>query len=324
MSSVGQVTGPLRKDGLHVVKAHGTGNDFVVVVDPEGSFEVGPELAAALCDRRRGLGGDGIIRIVRSRVESPEGEVDGWSMDHRNADGSHAEMCGNGVRVLAHVLVRSGLVAPDVTGVPVLTRSGPRPVRVVAAGYAVYAVQMGPVVVSDEVAAVSVLGAEAGPGTPERVRRLPGVGVDVSNPHVVVDVGSAAALAAVDLAARPGLDPDPVDGANVELMTILGTGPTTGSGHLRMRVHERGVGETQSCGTGAVAAAAAAGSRTGAREWLVDVPGGRLTVRLRRREGEGIIGSELAGPAEVVADAVISHDWLASVSTQASVPDVSP
>ena len=314
MSGAGKDGGPLRGDGLHVLKAHGTGNDFVVLLDPDDTYEVDAELAGALCDRRHGLGGDGVIRVVRSSVDTPDGTVDGWYMDHRNADGSHAEMCGNGVRVLAHALVSEGLVDPAAGRVPVATRSGARPVRVVAAGYAVYSVDMGPVGVGDDVVSVSVLGSEAGPGTPERVRRLPGIPVDVGNPHVVVDVGSGAAVDGADLAARPGLDPEPADGANVELITILGTGPTPGSGHLRLRVHERGVGETQSCGTGAVAAAAAAARRTGAREWLVDVPGGRLNVRLRRREDEGIVGSELAGPAEVVAHAVLTHAWLDAVS----------
>ncbi len=93
-------------------------------------------------------------------------------------------------------------------------------------------------------------------------------------------------------------------------MGRLGTGEHPGTGYLAMRVHERGVGETLSCGTGAVAAAAAASLRASVTRWTVDVPGGRLRVRLRRREDEGIVGSELTGPAVVVARAVVEHAWL--------------
>jgi diaminopimelate epimerase len=295
--------GPLRDDGLHVLKAHGTGNDFVVLVDPDDTYPLEPAVVAALCDRYTGLGADGVIRVVATDVDGSPG----WFMDHVNADGSSALMCGNGVRVLAHTVIDAGLVARDVTELPVLSRSGPRPVRVVADGYPIYSVEMGPVVVGEELVAVSV-------ASPERVRRLPGIPVDVGNPHVVVDVGPDQDVAGVLLHTRPGLDPEPEDGANVEVIGSVGQGDTPGSGYLRMRVHERGVGETRSCGTGAVAAAAAASRRSGARQWTVDVPGGRLRVRLRRREDQGIVGSELAGPAEIVARCVVGRDWLDRIS----------
>lgn len=292
-------SGPLRADGLHVVKAHGTGNDFVVLLDPDDTFALDPDLVAALCDRRRGLGADGVIRAVRAAVD---GE-DGWFMDHVNSDGSGALMCGNGVRVMAHCLVDAGLVDHAARTVPVLSRSGPRPVRLVAGGYPVYSVDMGPVQVDPAPVAVVVRSAD-------RERRLPGLRVDVGNPHVVVDVGPGDAVDGVLLLERPSIDPEPVDGANVEVVGRIGTGETPGTGYLQMRVHERGVGETLSCGTGAVAAAAAASLRASVTRWTVDVPGGRLRVRLRRREDEGIVGSELAGPAEVVARAVVDHAWL--------------
>ncbi|WP_380167961.1 diaminopimelate epimerase [Jannaschia sp. R86511] len=305
MSSAAAGTGPLRADGLHVLKAHGTGNDFVVLLDPDDTYPLDPAVVVALCDRRSGLGADGVIRVVAADVDG----TDGWFMDHVNADGSSALMCGNGVRVLAHSLVDAGLVDPRATEVPVLSRSGPRPVRLVAAGYPVYSVDMGPVTVSEEVVAVTVLSEDG------RSRRLPGVPVSVGNPHVVVDVGPGDALTGVDLLRRPAIEPEPVDGANVELVGDVAQGETLASGRLRMRVHERGVGETRSCGTGAVAAAAAAAARRAGspKEWTVDVPGGRLRVRLRRREGEGVVGSELSGPAEVVARAVVDPGWLERV-----------
>ena len=299
----GAGSGPLRADGLHVVKAHGTGNDFVVLVDPDDTYPLESAVVAALCDRRHGLGADGVIRAVRADVD---GE-DGWFMDHVNADGSTALMCGNGVRVLAHSLVDAGLVEGGTDVLPVLSRSGPRPVRLVAGGYPVYSVEMGPVGVDPEPVAVVVRGAG-------RDRRLPGLRVDVGNPHVVVDVGPGTAVEDAVLLERPAIDPEPVDGANVEIMGRLGTGEAPGTGYLAMRVHERGVGETRSCGTGAVAAAAAASLRASVTRWTVDVPGGRLRVRLRRREDEGIVGSELTGPAEVVAHAVVPHAWLGRVS----------
>lgn len=295
--------GPLRPDGLHLTKAHGTGNDFLVVVDPDDTYPLEPAVVAALCDRWTGIGADGVIRVVAADVDG----TPGWFMDHVNADGSGALMCGNGVRVLAHSVIDAGLAEPGAGEIAVLSRSGPRPVRVVADGYPIYAVEMGPVVVGEEIVAVGV-------PTAERVRRLPGIPVDVGNPHVVVDVGPGSDVADVLLHTRPTLEPEPADGANVEVIGNVGQGDTPGSGYLRMRVHERGVGETRSCGTGAVAAAAAASRRNGSRQWTVDVPGGRLRVRLRRREDEGIVGSELSGPAEVVGRVVVDRAWLDRLS----------
>ena len=187
-------TGPLRADGLHVVKAHGTGNDFVVLVDPDDTYPLAPAVVAALCDRRRGLGADGVIRAVRADVDG----TDGWFMDHVNSDGSTALMCGNGVRVMAHCLVDAGLVEAGTATLPVMSRSGPRPVRLVAGGYPVYSVDMGPVGVDPVPVAVVVRSAEG-------ERRLPGLRVDVGNPHVVVDVGPGHAVDGVLLLDRPSM-----------------------------------------------------------------------------------------------------------------------
>jgi diaminopimelate epimerase len=282
-----------------VLLGHGTENDFVVLPDPDG--RVWPEsrldeaLVRRLCDRRAGLGGDGVLRVVRS-VHVPDApEVLGesldsceWFMDHRNADGSHAEMCGNGIRLFLHVLVSEGLLdrAACEDGVLVGTRGGPR--RVGAAADGNYWVDMGP----------------ARPFGEGRARVdgqvFSGLAVSMGNPHLAcltqVD------LDGLDLSAAPTFDAALFpEGVNVELITVLEPGA-----HIRLRVHERGVGETRSCGTGACAAAyaaLAADGRTGGTV-VVDVPGGRLSVRVDERT------TVLTGPAVIVAAGALCAEWL--------------
>jgi diaminopimelate epimerase len=209
-------------------------------------------------------------------------------MDYRNADGSIAEMCGNGVRVFARYLLEHGLVAGP--SFAVATRSGIRQVRAEPDGQ--ITVDMGP---------VTVLG--PGRAVIGGVIR-DGLRVSVGNPHLACLVDDA--LDKFDLAAPPGLDPaDFPDGGNVEL--VCRTGPDT----ISMRVHERGSGETRSCGTGAVAAAAAAAAhfsatKTAPRQWHVTVPGGELLVTLEAGT------SWLTGPAVIVAEGELDPDWLAA------------
>src|SRR4051812_8924857 len=115
--------------GLRYVKGHGTANDFVVLPDPDGDLDLTPGLVRALCDRRRGLGADGVLRVVRADVargdlaaaatDDPEAR---WFMDYRNADGSVAEMCGNGIRVFARYLVEAGFAQPG--SLRIVTRDG--------------------------------------------------------------------------------------------------------------------------------------------------------------------------------------------------------
>jgi diaminopimelate epimerase len=275
-----------RMETLEFSKGHGTGNDFVIIPDPEGAVTLTPKLVAALCHRRFGIGGDGVLRVVRTaaRVAPPVGtgeESAGagteWFMDYRNADGSVAEMCGNGVRVFARYLVQTGLVA---TGeVTVGTRSGP----VVA-------------VVTDEAVSVALDPPRVSTPSVARVagRELPGVAVEVGNPHLVCPLPPGLELAELALAEPPEVDRERFpDGVNVEL-----TAPPPGVGpdQVRMRVYERGVGETLSCGSGACAVAAAtlhAAGRTGGVV-TVDSPGGRLLVSLTRD------GCVLTGPAVLV------------------------
>ncbi|NEK57182.1 diaminopimelate epimerase [Geodermatophilus sabuli] len=278
---------------------HGTENDFVVLPDPDGTRWPEDRLDAAmvrrLCERRSGLGGDGVLRVVRS-VHVPDAadalgaDLDRceWFMDHRNADGSLAEMCGNGIRLFLHVLVTEGLLdrSACADGVLVGTRGGPRRVGAAADGYWV---DMGP-------ARPFGRGQAELPGT-----ALPGRAVSMGNPHLVCLTDTD--VATLDLTTPPVVDPGLFpDGVNVEVVNVLAAGA-----HIRLRVSERGVGETRSCGTGACAAAWAAledaGTPTGTV--AVDVPGGRLTVQVDERT------TVLTGPAVVVAAGELTAEWLA-------------
>ncbi|WP_448627468.1 diaminopimelate epimerase [Geodermatophilus sp. URMC 64] len=283
-----------------VLKGHGTENDFVVLPDPDGTAwpddRLTPELVRRLCERRAGLGGDGVLRLVRSIHVADAREVLGadldrceWFMDHRNADGSYAEMCGNGIRLFLHALISEGLLDRGAceAGVLVGTRGGPRRVGAVPGGG--YWVDMGP-------ARPFGRGDAKVPGG-----SLPGLAVSMGNPHLacLTDVP----VDTVDLAAAPVVDPALFpEGVNVEVVNVLDPGR-----HIRLRVHERGVGETRSCGTGAVAAAytAVTASGTDSGTVVVDVPGGRLTVRI----GDGT--TVLTGPAVLVAAGELSGEWLA-------------
>ncbi len=302
---------------LHVTKGHGTENDFVLLDDRYGELDLSATLVRALTDRRAGVGGDGVIRLVESsRV--PEGVAvlaadpsARWFMDYRNSDGSVAEMCGNGVRVFAAYLEQLGLWDPFGGELAVGTRAGVRRVRRIRAAAGTtsehdgpwYAVDMGPWSLPGGDRAV-----EAGYDAEVEVAGLaevrPALGVDVGNPHTVLALAGQGELEAADLTRAPAVVPVPPHGTNVELVVPLGEeiGPDgTLVGRVRMRVHERGVGETRSCGTGACAAALAvrAWAGDGAPDvWLVEVPGG--TVRVSVLPGGHV---ELAGPAVLVADA---------------------
>lgn len=277
-------------------KGHGTGNDFVIIEDADGALALAPEQVRALCDRNFGVGADGVLRVVRSTAtaegatalaEEPGAE---WFMDYRNADGSVSEMCGNGVRVFAHYLLRSGLATlePGST-LPIGTRAGVRDVLRSQTGYQV---DMG----RWRLAGGEPLARAAGLSVAR-----PGLGIDVGNPHVVVALASEDELEGLDLNPTPILEPAPADGANVEFVVPGEPLVRDGVGRVRMRVHERGSGETLSCGTGAVASALAVRHWAGERaphEWRVEVPGGTLGVRMFPAEdGEHVA---LSGPAQLV------------------------
>lgn len=270
-------------------KGHGTENDFVLLFDPERSVDLTPRLVSAICDRRSGLGADGLLRVVLAATD-PEGaqmsDEARWFMDYRNADGSLAEMCGNGVRVFARFLVDRYLERPG--EVQIATRAGVIRVDIGVVGDA--AAHLGPYELPD-VGPVSVT---------TNGHQWPAVAVNTPNPHVVAFVDDLAD--AGDLVAAPAVSPAFAEGVNVEFAV------SRGPGEVAMRVHERGVGETRSCGTGACAVAVAASLRHPAtRRYVVHVPGGELGVEL---EADQTI--VLTGPAVLVAEGVLHPDWLAA------------
>lgn len=268
-------------DVLHFAKGHGTLNDFVLITDPDNRVAPTDAEVRFLCDRRAGIGGDGLLRAVRARhIAGWDGDPEAWFMDYRNADASLAEMCGNGLRVFLRYLREEGLVPADTTHLEVGTRAGLRSGELLPDGRV--RVWMGRPAVAPEPVGVSV-GHMSWPAT----------AVDVGNPHAVALVGSAEALDALDLGTPPGRTPASAfpNGVNVEFVEEVG--PRS----VRMRVHERGVGETMSCGTGTVAVAAAVAAVHGetAGTWTVQVPGGVVEVELA--DGQ----AWLTGPAEIVA-----------------------
>jgi diaminopimelate epimerase len=305
---------------LHAVKGHGTRNDFVLLDDRGGDLDLTGDLVRALADRRGGVGGDGVIRLVASghlpeagTAALAEDPAATWFMDYRNADGSLAQMCGNGVRVFATWLERLGLWDPAGGELAVGTRAGVKRVRREERpdDEPWYAVDMGQWFLPGGQTAV-----EAGGDVEVAVRGLPvarpALRVEVGNPHAVLAVASDDELAGADLSAAPVVTPPDPQGQNVELVLPLSErveADGTRVGAVRMRVFERGVGETQSCGTGAVAAALAvrAWAGPGAPDvWRVQVPGGTLRVTAL---ANGHV--ELAGPAVLVADVVVDATALA-------------
>lgn len=297
--------------GLRFSKGHGTGNDFVLVADPAGVHEITPEATALLCDRHLGIGADGLIRAVRSQ-ELPEGrhlllthpEAE-WFMDYRNADGSVSEMCGNGVRVFVAFLLRERLASlEEGQALTIGTRAG---VKVVVRTGNGYAVDMGPwEFIFPEHAAAKGTDSLVEAGGLEVAR--PALSVSMGNPHTVVALAHDAELAGTDLHHAPAVDPAPAHGTNVEFVVPAEPLVQDGTGNISMRVHERGVGETQSCGTGACAAAVAIRYWAGEGapdSWSVHVPGGTVGVRFF----PGVDGREhveLSGPARIVADGVLA------------------
>ncbi|MET0900161.1 MAG: diaminopimelate epimerase [Mycobacterium sp.] len=284
---------------MKFAKGHGTQNDFVVLPDLDAQLSLTPAAVAALCDRRRGLGADGLLRVTTAGAARaagvfdrlPEGvAADDWFMDYRNADGSTAQMCGNGVRVFAHYLRAAGLEGRDEFVVGSLAGARPVIVERVDALSAEVTVDMGKA--NQTGSGTAIVGG----------RQFSGLAVDVGNPHLacVDPTLGLGELGALDVAAPVQFDTRQFpDGVNIEVLTA----PEDGS--VTMRVHERGVGETRSCGTGTVAAAVAAlrhlGEDTGTL--VVRIPGGDVTVTVTDAT------SFLRGPSVLVAHGELSDAW---------------
>jgi diaminopimelate epimerase len=283
---------------ISFTKGHGTGNDFVLVLDPDGEISITAEQIAKICDRHFGIGADGFIRVIKS-----ENHVDGkrilaeesnavWFMDYYNADGSIAEMCGNGTRVFARFLTERGLVElNDGDTLSIGTRAGVKDLQRNMSGFAV------------DIGRWKLDGGEALIHTQGLDVARPAIGINVGNPHFVVALASGKELASLDLYEAPGIEPTPELGANVEFVVPADPMVKDGVGQITMRVYERGVGETLSCGTGICAAALATRHWAGAGApniWQVRVPGGVLGVRMFATEDGEHVG--LSGAAELVFD----------------------
>ena len=267
------------------LKGHGTENDFVLLPDHDGTLHgdlSAQEMAQrvrALCDRRAGIGGDGVLRVIRTAAyDAVADDGSAWFMDYRNSDGSFSEMCGNGIRLFARHLVDEGL-ADGSAPIPVGTRDGVKLLTV--DGDAITADLGSPKVLGETLISV------------ER-RELGARHVDMGNPHAVAFVSSLDDAGSLRVAPGHDLDVFP-DGVNVEFVV------RRGERHVAMRVHERGSGETRSCGTGAGAVMVAAAVDDGVSRdedvaYRVDVPGGTLMVTWT--VDDRVL---LTGPAVVVA-----------------------
>jgi diaminopimelate epimerase len=250
---------------------HGAHNDFVLVFDSEDKLTFSPDQVKAICDRSTGVGADGFIRIIKENNQ--------WFMDYRNADGSIAEMCGNGIRVMARYLQErnhqpSGIYAIN-------TRAGRKFLAVPGTGD--ISVNMGQVSqVPGEITATDG-------GNTYR-----GLNIDMGNPHAVVFVEDLTKIG--DLKQAPSVAPADAypEGVNVEFVQFVS------ENQLNMRVFERGVGETQSCGTGTCAVALAAtieSKKSLPIKWIINPPGGQLIVEI-----DGHSNATLIGPAVIVKD----------------------
>ncbi|TCD54716.1 diaminopimelate epimerase [Alloscardovia theropitheci] len=307
-----------------VIKAHGTGNDFVIYVDETGEFEPTTEEIRFLDDRHFGIGGDGVIRLTRPEFVSDISEKQArdfheagahWFMDYRNADGSLAQMCGNGTRVTAALAMREGITeATEEEPFALATRAGIKYLtylgEVEGLGTNVFRIDMGPWKIGtiDEYMVTIPRGGEQAMGT----------FVDMGNPHVVtvlsepfdlknmasmpvgmpitLNVNTMPDVEQLDLSETPRVSPELPEGQNAEFVRIDSVDRSHDMGVATMRVNERGAGETLSCGTGLCATGVVLTQRTNVKNWTISVPGGTLVVNV---ENDRVL---LTGDAKLVAE----------------------
>lgn len=284
------MTSPVTRPAVQsFAKGHGAGNDFIVLPDPGGLLALTAADVVRLCDRRTGIGADGILRAVRSTASAEAAPVAAdadWFMDYRNADGTPGQTCGNGIRVLARYLVDAGYCPPGTF--TLATRSGLRTVHVPHRS----ADFDGPVTVD---MGLPRLPGPSGITVSAGARSWPALHVDMGNPHAVAFVDDLTHPGT--LASPPVVDPSDVYPHGVTVEFVVRRGPYD----LALRVHERGVGETRACGTGTCAAVAAAlhiGAPVGI--YTVDMAGGQLCVDVL---ADGSM--ELTGPAAIVASGTV-------------------
>ncbi len=264
---------------MQLTKHHGLGNDFLVLLDLDGTEPVSPEQAVALCDRRTGIGADGVLAVTSGTAGADV------TMRLHNADGRRAEMSGNGIRCLAQAVFQSGFAQPP--ALRVSTDVGVRTVTIVSASSSAQhrmSVEMG---------VAKVVGPAPGWVGGEVARATE---VDVGNPHVVLEWDGSEPPTPdvlVELGAR--IDGATPGGANVEILL------PSGSDELEMVVYERGVGPTLACGTGACAVAAAAA------EW--GRGGSQVTVRMPGGSVEIALGDPVLLTGDVMSVAIIDIPW---------------
>jgi diaminopimelate epimerase len=291
---------------IEFTKGHGTGNDFVLVLDADAELKLSQKQIAKICDRNFGVGADGLIRVVRTKnspevshllKDAPEAE---WFMDYYNSDGTTAEMCGNGSRVFARFLIEKNLVSlEDSQTLSIATRAGVKDLQRNMAGFAV---DMGRWKLDESEVLVRASHLDVA---------RPGLSISIGNPHVVVALADAEELKELNLHQAPQLQPQPEAGANVEFVVPDEPMIKNGVGYISMRVFERGVGETLSCGTGICAAALATRYWAGAgapNTWQVTVAGGTLGVRMFATEDGEHVG--LSGAAVLSFEGKIDLDSL--------------
>jgi diaminopimelate epimerase len=256
---------------IQATYGHGTHNDFVLVFDEANKLTFTADQIKRICDRKSGIGSDGFIKIVKK---------DGaWFMDYSNADGSVAEMCGNGIRVMARYLTDRGHQPSGIYAIN--TRAGRKFLSVPETGD--ISVNMGQV--SQVPGEITV---EANNNSYQ------GFNIEIGNPHAVVFTDDTSSVGELKVAPKVEPGAEYPEGVNVEFAQFLD------NGEIKMRVFERGVGETQSCGTGTCAVALAATIKNRKQlpiKWVINPPGGKFIVEI-----DGHSNATLTGPAELVKD----------------------